>query len=202
LVCAVLCLSGCGRPATDPPVITSGAQFSDVLEEARALSEGPLTRFDAGQEPSESDRAGLREAARLLEGLSAFKPENFGVLFLTGKTYQALGEHVTASERFRDCANAISPETKVEEVRSMLAEAYALRAVSLERVGAFEEAEQSATNALALYSNNPNYLAALASAEIQLGKRSEAQFHLKKALLVDPEHRRSLQLVKLLAQGG
>jgi tetratricopeptide (TPR) repeat protein len=203
---AALCLvllgavlaGSCGRPKSEPPVITSGSEYLDVLAKAQELSQSALVKFDRGGVLSEAETSSLKESARMLEGLMGFKPDNFGSLLLAGKVYVALGEYEKAAVHLRQCGKLINPLKADPDLRAMLADAHDLAALSLERMGVYEEAKVEAEQALALFQNSPDYLARLASIEIQLRQLPDAKFHLGKALLIDPEHGRSRELMKLL----
>lgn len=191
-------LAGCGRPADAPPLITSGSELKDTLDQARTLSEPALEKSDSGAELGDNDRKRLKDAALLVEGVIGYKPDNFGAQFLAGKIYLALGEHESAAEKLKQSILLVPKDTDVEELRRTLAEGYRLFAIANERMGAYEKAADSAQQAIALYPENPDFRAALASSQIQLGRLTEAKFQISKALTVDPEHRQSLQLEILI----
>ncbi len=193
---------GCGGPSSRPPQIVTESEYQDTLDRARQLSEGPIRKHDAREPLDSQEKSDLQEAARLIEGLANFKPTNFATHFLAGKVYQALGDHERAKIKLKECLSTLAPGSQDENIRHMEAEALALLALSLERTGVVEEALAAAEEALKLYPDNPNYLAAKASALIQMGKPEEAHRAVREALARDPRHARALQLDRLLHSQG
>jgi tetratricopeptide (TPR) repeat protein len=194
----IFVFSGQMRPSTEPPLISSSGDYRETLRKAQALSQPILEKVDAGEEIDDADRVDLRESARLFEGLVAYRPVFAPNQYLLGRIYQALGEDDTALRKLNDCVRSIEADTKDETLRRLDAEARYQATLSLERIGAYREAEIEAKVAVGAYPDNPNFLAALASAQVQLKRLDEARSNLKKALAIDPEHLRSKSLMAFL----
>jgi tetratricopeptide (TPR) repeat protein len=194
----VLTTASCSRPSSEPLLIQSSSEYQDVLNEVERLTKGPLEKYDLEEKLEDAEKKDLRTAIQKVEGLVAFRPNNFANYFLLGKIYQALDEHEAALTNFRESIDLIAENASDQKMEVVYADAYALRSRSLERMGVYEEAESDIKKALTIYPDGPDYLAQLASVEIQLGKLTDARFHLARATSLFPDHARSLRLIKLI----
>lgn len=193
LICMI---SGCGR-GTEFPVITSGKEYEDILAEVERLSKPVFQKSDRGEDLEDGDRANLRESMRMIRGLLAYRPDAYSLQFAMGKAHQILGEDEEAIQRFEE-AMAFLQSLEDPELRALRAETQYLASISLERLKQFESARVAAGQAVEFAPDNPNYLAALASAEIQDRNIERARALLTRALAADPNHRRALQLLRLI----
>lgn len=194
-------LVGCGPRNDAPPIIASPSEFSDTLDRVTKLSEGPLLKSDAGEELTEKEKADLAEAARLSEGMADYKPYNFATHMLAGKCYLALGQPQKAELKLREALATIPADSSVPMLVSSRAELQRLHSLAFERNGAYEEAERAAQEAVDAFPDNPDYLAQLASAKIQIASRESlkgAEDAIAHALEIDPENKRAKQLKTLL----
>lgn len=202
LLALAISLAACGGPTTAPPRITTGNEFSDTLDKVQKMTEGPLTRYESGQEPTDKERADLVEAARLAEGLINYKPNNFSTYMLAGKIYMALGEFHSAEVKFRDCISAIPEDAAVPVLIAGRAQAFSDHGAAFEKLGAYEEAAVEYQKALEIEPNNPNFLSQLASANLQIGSEESlaiARASVTRAMEIDPKNPRAMGLKNLLS---
>lgn len=178
-------------------VITSGAEFQDRLEDLEKLSEEALVKADEGEPLEPADIENLKESIPEFQSLIAFKPSAITLYLGQGKVFQALDRHDDALMSF-NAGILVGDQLSGPEVKQAVAEMHYLASRSYAAKLQFEAAEAEAREAVSMFGANPNYLAALASVEIQLEKIPAAKQHLLQALKVDHKHRRSNQLFKLI----
>lgn len=191
-------LLGCGRPDSSISVITSGAEFQDRLEDLETLSKDALIKADSGERLEPADIENLRKSIPEFQSLIAFKPSAITLYLGQGKVFQALERHDDALMSF-NAGILVGEQLSGPEVNQAVAEMHYLASKSYSLKLQYEAAEAEAREAVKLFSENPNYLAGLASVEIQLKKVESAKQHLLKALKVDYKHARANQLFKLIA---
>lgn len=197
-----------GRQTTTPeglPLISTREEFETTLRRVVDGTKGILETWDRQGSITDAERKELRESARLCESLRYTAPENYLVHMLSAKIYLALGEQQLALERIRQCLNNIPIQTDPsikEEVRLTEIEARYVLSLVLVSLGDYEQAYREANAAAEAIPSSANYLAARASALVQLKRLNEARRDVEAALRLDPEHTRSLQLRRLLVNAG
>lgn len=217
---AVFLVSGCGK-SPDIPVIASGAEYSDQLDEAERLSRTALEKYEQGEPLTKSETENLRLALKKFEGLIAFMPDRYGAYFGAAKIQMALKEPEKAYVHFRSFV-ALTPPNPDEQFKPAIAEAHYCLATLQEEKGEFDYVKLNAERAVELFPGNPNYLTLLASVRLRenselllrseqasdAGKLQEAneldqsakalaeEAHklVDRALAIDPRHGRAKQL--------
>jgi tetratricopeptide (TPR) repeat protein len=179
------------------PLIRNEGEFSVILQEAQRLSEGPLRRFDQGEELSEQDRKDLRKASASFQGLIAFKPSAFGPRFGAAKVFHALGDRQRAGEQF-ERALMNQPQQPTPEHVVLIAEAHDSLARLLMLENRDELAAEHSEKAMALFPDNAEYWTTRAEIELNHDHVDQAKGYLSKALELDPDNRRAQRLVKLI----
>lgn len=197
--CAVFAASGCTR-GNDTPVFTSEGEFRDNLKVAESKSLTAFLKADRGEPLNEEDKANLRAAIRIFQGLYAYKPNLYTMPFAMGKAYQLLGDDAEAMNHF-NVAAAILEKSTDEFAKNTLAETNYLAVDSLIRKQQFEAALAAAQRAVSMNPKSANYQAALAAACLQLGKEEEAESAVRKALELDASNRRAIGIAKLYSWG-
>ncbi|MGV3618953.1 MAG: hypothetical protein ACO1SV_26805 [Fimbriimonas sp.] len=180
------------------PLVNNANHYRQLVEESHKLTLKPFSTADSGQELTDEDRDDLREAVKLLDAQSSFKPELVGPYLGAGKAYALLGDDARAEERLRQViSNAPLYDNREVSIRSSLEAKYALSGVRL-RQGKFEEAYKLADEAVKGVPNMPNYLLARASAAMELRRLEEAHADVHAALKVDPNNVRARNMELLL----
>lgn len=190
-------LLGCGRDPSAGPVYTSDSEYYDKLNEVEKLSKPIYEKADRNEPLTEDDKIKLKDALVIFKALHEFRPTAFTLPFALGKGHQILGDDETALQYFRQTeAQLIGSPGDLE--RATLAEARYLSVDSLIRLGETEAALEAARLAVDFNSRSANYYAALASAQLQMKRRSEAKKSLEAALRIDPHNARAIRLGQLL----
>lgn len=193
----ILTMVGCGRPNSPVAVITSGAEFQDRLEDLEKLSKDALVKADSGESLDPVDIQNLEKSIPEFQSLIAYKPQAITLYLGQGKVFQALERHDDALMSF-NAGILVGEQLSGPDVDQAVAEMHYLASRSYYFKLQYEAAEAEAKEALAKFGDNPNYLAALASVEIQLKKIGSAKQHLLKALKADHKHPLANQLFKLI----
>lgn len=179
-------------------LITSPGQAATVIEDARNLSEKAFIKQDNGGELTQEEKANVLQAAKDFQALSIFNPTFVTHAFGEGRCYQAVEAWEAAEAQYRR-AILNGELDHSEEGKMTVPEAhYRLSQVRF-HFGDYENALEEADRAVKVHPDSPNYLAAKASALIQLNRLPEAAKIVQQALALDPTHRQSLELQKLLA---
>lgn len=193
----IVCLLGCGRPDSTVTVITSSAEYQDRLEDLERLSKDALIKADSGEPLEPLDIENLKKSIPEFQSLIAYKPSAITLYLGQGKVFQALERHDDALMSLNAGVLA-GGQLSGQEVEQAVAEMHYLASISYTAKLQYEAAEAEAREALTMFGENPNYLAGLASVEIQLKKVDSAKKHLLKALNIDHKHPRANQLFKLI----
>jgi tetratricopeptide (TPR) repeat protein len=192
-----------GKPS-DPnkPPINSQSDYQDVLNLAQKLSQSHLEAFDDGQPMSDSDQRDLQRAALLFDDLAEARPVNIGNYIGAGKCYQAIGKDTEAIRRFQQGLATVPPDP-IPAILDTAIETHYLLSVSFFNVHDNDASLKEVNTAINLYGRvSPIYLAQRANIYIQQKKYKEANDDLMKGLQVDPEHKKSKALLKLLLLGA
>jgi tetratricopeptide (TPR) repeat protein len=205
VVGAALVMYMSNREVTTPegvPLISNVSQYNDTLRRAVDLSKGPLEAYDLGDELTAGQLNDLREAARLYDGVDLFWPTKFAPYLPAGKIYYILGDQELAQERLQQCIEN-APLEQDPSVRGVVNATvyeahYSLSLVKF-ALGDYKAAYAEANIAASGVPNSANYLAARASAAVQLKKVAEARKDVEQALKLDPNNKKSLQLQTLLS---
>ncbi len=200
-------LVGCGKGdkslsarVMDAPTIRTTAEAADYLKKAELISTAPLEKADRGDVLTDNDKDNLREAANIFDGLIAFSPAQYANYFGAGKMRFALNEYERSFNLMQQAITlAPPPNTKPsQDVIEMVAEAHYVSSECLVAMQRFAEAAEAARLACQWIPTSANYVAAQASAELQLKDEDKARMLVIKALGIDPKNKRALQLAKLL----
>ncbi|MFZ4508062.1 MAG: tetratricopeptide repeat protein [Fimbriimonas sp.] len=178
-------------------VIKNTEQYRLALEKARSLSESEFKAAENDDELTQAQLSNLRQAAALFDAMSAFAPEKLGPYAAAGKAYQILDDHDQAIQRLRQCL-ANRKIDNSEEARLTSVEAHYLLSISYLAKGNYTDALTEATLAVKEIPNAPNYHWGRASCLVQLKRTPEAIKELDAAIALDPNHKRSLALLKMI----
>jgi tetratricopeptide (TPR) repeat protein len=198
-VAALLLLSY--RPVKTPDgldIITNIETYNTSLKQAEALSKTSFEASDRGQDLTPAQNADLLKAAKIFDAMNVFLPAKVGPYLGAGKAYMILGDNERADERLRQCmSNAQYDQSDAGKATVIEAE-YLLSLVrGLEND--WKTAYDLANDAAKSVPNSAYYLAARASANLQLKRVKEAKADLAKALMIDPTNRKALQLQLLIS---
>jgi len=195
LVVLLGCL-GCGTQQGGSSIRTP-REYSDALRQATELSREPLAHFSAIGSVNADDEGKLIKAQELYEALAEYQPTLFTLHFALGAIRHALGNYADAEQSFRQ-ALTLMPATPTPDAAKIIADThFGLATVLIDRAN-YSESRSEAKLALEYQPENANYLTTLAAAEIQLKETASARAHLKKALSIEPGHRRAQDLLSLL----
>ena len=206
LLGAVVVLSN--RPAMTPEnraIVTTLDEFNDGVRKAQDIIKGPFEKNAKGEELNTDDIAKLREATKLIDSLSRFKPTNLVTYLYAGKAYRMLNDTEPAKERFlqvianadfdkSDDGKAIVAEAQYEASQLLILSEKSAKEYDADIAKAYDFANKS----VLAYPSSAIYLSARASVEIQLKKTDSAEKDLSAALVIDPTCRQALLLKKLL----
>ena len=117
---------------------------------------------------------------------------------MLGRCYQVLGDYENAGARYEQ-ALLNEPLDQSEPAKLTIPEThYRLSQVLFDGRKNWEAAFKEADTAVKAHPNSPNYLEARARALVQLKRFKEADRDLHDAIVLDPNHRASLLLHKLV----
>jgi tetratricopeptide (TPR) repeat protein len=191
------CSTGSGAKEITPPVLRTANEMPETAVQAQKLSQTALEKFSRDEPLTEDDLKNLREAGALLQGIINYEPGVVHPYVGAGLIYRALGAGDKAETLFTRAVNN-GRILADEQSKLSVAEAhYNLALIQIERRN-YSQAVEEANQAIEAVPNSPNYLSARASAYIQLKKKREAMRDIRTALQLDPNHKRSLGLKKLL----
>ena len=178
-------------------IIASGDQYREGVQKATELLRDPLSKSAQRLPLDDTDKANLREATRLVDSLSRFKPQDIVTYLFAGKAYAALEDTVVAKERYEQ-AIANGKFDNSEPAQASVVEAEFELSTILIRENEPKRAFELADKASKAFPNSAIYLTARASAEVQLQRYTEASADIAKALTIDPKYREANELKKLL----
>lgn len=181
----------------EAPIIRTNSEFDRNMIEVETLSKHNLEKVDNGVPLEAYEEDQLRRAKLIFEGLIGFQPELAGLYLGLGKIQQYFGDHEGAIKTFSTGADYIT-DLEDKGANRLLAEFYYLASVSYEGLRNYEAVDQFVEKALAIDPKNPNFLSVRASSALQQGNIAAAKTDLSAALKIDPEHRRSKQLMGLI----
>jgi tetratricopeptide (TPR) repeat protein len=182
-------------------MVRTPGEYSKLREDTQAAAIPIVERLDKGEPLTEADREVLERVAEQLDAMMLYEPTAVVPAFLRGRIAFAFEDSERAEVALRQ---AIANSTKsISEKDSPALKATAIEAhYLLSRVLAskreFEEAYRFADIAVKGNSKNPNYLAARASAAVQLKKMDVARLDVIAALRLDPNHSFARGLAGLL----
>ncbi|MFI5387100.1 MAG: tetratricopeptide repeat protein [Fimbriimonadales bacterium] len=193
-----------GKDSEGRVTITNDSQVAGVAQEAERLSLQHLKDYDAGAELSQQDKADVRRAAAHFDSLTAYKSKDIRTYFGAGKCYQAAGNDDAAIKRLRDGLATLPPPPVPAEFNDTAIEAHYVLSVSLFNKKDYEGAMKEVSTAIAMFPGSPIYLSQRASIYVQMRppKYVEAAHDLLRALTIDPQHKRSLGLLKLVGMAA
>jgi tetratricopeptide (TPR) repeat protein len=193
--------SGCTGEGSDVPLIRTAPEFQATLERARGLSEAHMAKFDAGEALTEAEKADLRKASKLFEGLVGFEPRRYQPHFGLGKIEFTLGNREKALRHLQQAVLSAPRDLENNELaRLTVAEARYLSSLLYFEFEDWPRARDEGRAAYVLVPQSSLYATAWAAAEMQLGEEDEAIRILRIALLIDPENERAQQLLAFLEQ--
>lgn len=185
------------------PHISDSSQKAEVSREAERLSKKTLMDFDDGIPVPDSAKKDLSRAADDFDALSEYDAKNIATYMGAGKIYQVLGDDRKAIQRFQNGLAQVPNETLLPAVLDTVIETHYLLSVSLFKVGDMKDSLTEVNSAIKLFgAPSPIYLAQRASIYIQLGNYKDANADLMEGLRVDPEDKRSKQLLGFLIRGA
>jgi len=192
-------MMGCGPSSSEVPVIKSNQEYSEILSDARELSEKHIVAFREGIEPDDKAVKDLRRARQLFQSLLEYSPTIPAPVFGAAEVDYVLGDHDSAIRNYRQSIN-LEPLNADPDEKSLVAEAYAqISRIYLLR-NAYEQAEIEAAAAVEIRPKDPHYLVDLASAKFQRGEVSGAAKLCLEAVRIDPENSRAVLLLKLIQE--
>lgn len=198
LLIGALGIAGCASEAgpDETPILRSVDEYNSSNQRATDLWQGAANDLAENGRLSPQSEADLREAARLFEGMIAYRPEIMATHSGLGQVYHMLGEYRRAIASLKQAVALPAAETK--ENVALVAQSLHLMSLSHMQLQQYEDALNAAKQALTLVPDHPDYMAAAAGALIQLKREDEAKALIAAALENDPENAAALRLKKLL----
>ncbi len=196
LLLIVGALAGCGG-GSGVPVIRNATEYSAVSKQAFELTRGPFIKLDNGEEMTEVDKRDLRQAAKLLDGMKAFSPDNFSLNMQAGTIHLALDENEDAVKEFLVFETVI-PKTLTSELKPLVTLGFFQFSVALFRTQQYADAEKAVNRALKDDPNSAKMLTHRASIRVQNGNTKGAKEDAMKALKLDPNQSRAAGILRLL----
>ncbi|HVL40186.1 MAG TPA: tetratricopeptide repeat protein [Fimbriimonadaceae bacterium] len=192
-------LAGCGSDTGgrgDIPIIRSPNEYNDANARSAELWQGAAADLQANGELSEQSVKDLREAARLFEGMIAYEPTLISSHSGLGQIYHMLGEYEKAIASLKQAVALPARETP--ERVALVSQSLHLMSLCHMQLRQYDEALKAAEQAMILVPDHPDYMAAAASAHLQLGNVGQARKFVDAALKVDPANSAARGLDKLL----
>lgn len=186
-----------GASVVDKPIIGTGGDYAKVLQEAERYSKDTLIKRAKGEPLNDQDREMLTLAAPQFQALVDFDPGQFAPRLALGQIYLELGDAERANDHLLYCLGNL-PKEKSAEMKLVEAQCRYELANARFKVGNYEAAVTEIDQALAITNQDPNYYATRASVYLELKRTPEAEADVRKALKLNPEHRRAKSLAKLL----
>ncbi len=189
------------QPAKTPEgqlLVTTSDSYNATLQKVNDLIASPFDKDRAGVSLDDTDLRKLREASPLIDSLGRYHPTNIVTFVYAGKIYQLLGDAEVAEARFKQALANEKNDLSQAGVDSVI-EAKAAYSQLLVLSGKYAEAFKLADAAVKGHPESPSYLAARASAEVQLKDLAAANRDLDAALKLQPDFVRALRLKKLLS---
>ncbi len=192
--------------------VSSQGQYESYSAEALKLSKEPIAAVKENETLTDKQKKDLQQSADYYEAMNQFNPVAIEPYFMCGKIYRILERNDVARERFEQAivnaesgirqAQTTGNANRVDVIRLTLAEARAEYSELLVQTGEFTEALNQADEAVKTVPNSADYLAARASAYIQLKKLSEAKADLGIAIQLDPKNKKVINLIALISAAG
>lgn len=199
------------RPALTPdgiPAVLSAQQYEQYSDENLKLVRPILEKFNQGEPISDDDKKSLEKAAQKYEAMNLYQPTAVEPHFLLAKVYQILEKNDRAEERIQQAlvnadmvlqqAKQQNNQNRIDATNLTIAECQFVFSQLLALRGEYTEALNQIDAALKVAANSPDYLAQRASIYVQLEKIPEAVADLRDALALQPNHRRSIAIGKLI----
>ncbi|MBS1705816.1 MAG: hypothetical protein JST40_08075 [Armatimonadetes bacterium] len=202
---ACLVLVGCGKD--DPNelrVIITSDEYNRTLADAKLLSKAPLEAAAAGELLSEEQKNALIRARALFKSMLAFRPRNGALALGAAKIDNALKDHDAVIKLLTDTRDGWELNLKNSEDREVASYLSLELARAQLGLNKFEEAAQSANEALKLNKNSAEIFEVLASAHIQTKEVDLAKAEIAEGLKLAPGNPRLTELQDLvkMAEGS
>lgn len=194
---ALVAFVGCSGPSGGPPVFRDDREYNAALAEVEALTKGPFQAQYEGFPVSLEEKADVRKALSLIEGLIAFSPTNYGPHALKAMAHRTLDQDDEAVAAYRQ-ALALAPTTGSAEHRIVKGRLHNELAGLLFEQGKYDLADVEVQNGLALTPDDPVLLVTAASIKVEERDLAGAKKLLDRALKADPANSRAKDLKRLL----
>lgn len=191
-------LVACGPREEAKRVIASDVEYRAVLADARTLSEAPLKKQQLGEPLTPAEKQDLIRALEDFNTLLNFAPQKLGLYVGASKIHRALEAPEKSLELLQDALRYLPAEIHSEGEAQTIAEIYGELADASLILNQPEQAEGYLAKAVELAPKNVDYLAILASIRIQKKDEKGAMIIIDEGLKLAPNHKRLLQLKKLL----
>jgi tetratricopeptide (TPR) repeat protein len=169
------------------PKVDTMQAYRDELFRANDLIAPVLAKARQGKEPTDQEKANLLEGAQIIENASSFLPNRAIPYESAGEAYFYADQYDLAELNFKLCLQNVAKEGGVAAVEAGNQSHYLLSQTYAKR-GDYKRALAEARLAVRGQPNSADYMAALASVEVQLGDLGEAGRHVAAALTIDPEN--------------
>ncbi|MBS1721676.1 MAG: tetratricopeptide repeat protein [Armatimonadetes bacterium] len=202
LLLAIACL-GCQNGTGGPQVYRDTDEYLAALKHVQELTREPFNAVHDGQPISERETKDLKEALTTIDGLIAYKPDNYGPYVLKGLTLRALDRDGDAIRSFQQALLLVPKELK-EDDKAAIARIHAEMASTYfdQQPPDLVQAEKEADTALSIMPDDPTIKVDVASIKIEAKKPAEAKKLLEEALKADPSDKRAKDLLKLIQMAG
>ena len=198
---AVQAVIGCAPDPNAPPIYRTNAEYLEHLQEVEMLTKSSFEAVHDGFPLNDEEKAKLRKADKIIDGLIAYKSDGYGPWILKGLTQRALGNRDQALRAYQQGLNLAPKEMTTDDMNAVARIHDELTSFYFEE-GDFKTAELHADEAVKLMPDVPSLLTNAAGVKIQLKKTKEADDLLKRALKIDPKFPMALNLQKLMAMGN
>ena len=193
-----ICMCACKPDPNATPVYRNIGEYQEALTKVKDLTREPFEAAHEGFPISERERGNLKEAEIMIEGLIAYKPDNYAPWILKGLTLRTLGKLHEATEAFIQGIRLAPQDPKGDEAQAIARIYDELGTIYFEQ-HEFQKAEQYGDYAVKLFPDEPSILTNAASIKVELKKTKDAQEYLKRALAKAPNYQRALSLQKLIS---
>lgn len=192
-----LAAMNCAPDPNAPPIYRNSAEYVQHLQEVDELTRSSFAAMHDGFPISEEEKVKLKKADKIIDGLIAFKSNNYGPYILKGLTQRALGNREKALRAYNQGLSMAPKEMSTDDLSAIARIHDELTSFYFEDKD-FVQAEQHADAALKLLPDEPSLLTNAAGVKIQLNKVDEARALLEHALKEDPKFKMALDLQKLI----
>jgi len=185
-------------------VIESESQYDDWLARVSKSSQTAVGKFNTGQALDDNDKATSLENAKILDNMSAYRPDMAAGYFEAGLLYYLAGDTDTAFLRINQSIQDawlpgnIKMTGDKEKIEAVLADCHHMLSMIQFDRHQYQKAFDEANLAIKQLSTRPTYYVARANAEVQLSKVADAKKDLAQALKLDPACATALRLDKFL----